>query len=45
MGRPHSLTSQQRQEARQRCAEGATFKESAASYNVSKAAIFRLGDA
>ena len=45
MGRPRSLTSQQRQEARQRRAEGATLKELAASYNVSKATISRLGDA
>jgi len=45
MGRPHSLTSQQRQEARQRRAEGATLKELATSYNVSRATISRLGAA
>ncbi len=45
MGRPSSLTSQQQQEARQRRAEGATLKELATSYNVSRATISRLRDA
>ena len=45
MGRPHSLTSWQQQEARQRRAEGATLKELATSYNVSRATISRLGAA
>jgi DNA invertase Pin-like site-specific DNA recombinase len=42
MGRPPALTSQQQAEARQRRAEGATLKELARSYGVSKATISRL---
>ena len=43
LGRPHSLISQQQQEARRRRAEGAAPKELAASYNVGRATISRLG--
>lgn len=43
MGRPPALTSQQRAEARQRRAEGATLKELAQSYNVGVSTIARLG--
>ncbi len=43
MGRPSALTSQQATEARQRRHDGATLKELAESYNVSKATISRLG--
>src|SRR6202049_4217785 len=43
MGRPPKLTPQQRKEARQRRAEGATLKELAKSYNVGAATISRLG--
>jgi len=42
MGRPPRLTPQQAAEARQRRADGATLRELAASYNVSKATISRL---
>jgi DNA invertase Pin-like site-specific DNA recombinase len=42
MGRPSSLTAQQAAEARQRRQDGATLKELAESYNVSKATISRL---
>jgi DNA invertase Pin-like site-specific DNA recombinase len=42
MGRPSALTSQQAAEARQRRQDGATLKELAESYNVSKATISRL---
>jgi len=42
MGRPPALTPQQQAEARQRRAEGATLKELARSYDVSKATISRL---
>jgi DNA invertase Pin-like site-specific DNA recombinase len=42
MGRPPALTPQQQDEARQRRAEGATLKELARSYDVSKATISRL---
>ena len=42
MGRPPALTVQQQAEARQRRREGATLKELADSYNVSKATISRL---
>jgi len=42
MGRPPALTPQQRAEARQRRAEGATLKELADSYNVGRATISRL---
>jgi DNA invertase Pin-like site-specific DNA recombinase len=41
MGRPASLTSQQRAEARQRREDGATLAELAQSYDVSKATISR----
>lgn len=44
MGRPPSLTPQQQEEARRRRAEGATLKDLATSYNVSKATISRLRD-
>ncbi len=43
MGRPSALTAQQAAEARQRRQDGATLKELAQSYNVSKATISRLG--
>ena len=43
MGRPPKLTPQQRQEARQRRAEGATLSELARSYAVSQSTISRLG--
>ena len=42
MGRPSALTAQQAAEARQRRQDGATLKELADSYNVSKATISRL---
>jgi DNA invertase Pin-like site-specific DNA recombinase len=42
MGRPPSLTPQQAAEARQRRQDGATLKELANSYNVSRATISRL---
>lgn len=42
MGRPPALTSQQQAEARQRRQDGATLKELADSYNVSRATISRL---
>jgi DNA invertase Pin-like site-specific DNA recombinase len=42
MGRPPKLTAVQKAEARQRRAEGATLKELALSYNVSRATISRL---
>src|ERR1700686_1570664 len=42
MGRPPKLTPQQRKEARQRRAEGATLKELAKSYNVGRTTISRL---
>jgi DNA invertase Pin-like site-specific DNA recombinase len=42
MGRPSALTAQQQAEARQRRQDGATLKELADSYNVSKATISRL---
>ena len=42
MGRPPALTVQQATEARQRRQDGATLKELADSYNVSKATISRL---
>jgi len=42
MGRPPSLTPQQRAEAKQRRAEGATLKELAESYNVGVATISRV---
>ena len=42
MGRPPALTPQQAAEARQRRQDGATLKELADSYNVSKATISRL---
>ena len=42
MGRPSALTTQQQAEARQRRQDGATLKELADSYNVSKATISRL---
>ena len=42
MGRPPTLTAQQQAEARQRREDGATLKELADSYNVSKATISRL---
>ncbi len=42
MGRPSTLTPQQATEARQRRQDGATLKELADSYNVSKATISRL---
>ena len=42
MGRPPRLTPQQAVEARQRRADGATLRELAASYSVSKATISRL---
>ena len=42
MGRPSALTPQQQTEARQRREDGATLKELAQSYNVSKATISRL---
>jgi DNA invertase Pin-like site-specific DNA recombinase len=42
MGRPPSLTPEQRAEARRRREEGATLQELADSYNVSKATISRL---
>jgi DNA invertase Pin-like site-specific DNA recombinase len=45
MGRPPKLTPQQRQEARQRRAEGATLSELARSYAVSESTISRLGAA
>lgn len=43
MGRPTKLTDVQKAEARQRRAEGATLKDLALSYNVSRATISRLG--
>lgn len=42
MGRPPALTTQQQAEARQQRQDGATLKELAKSYNVSKATISRL---
>lgn len=42
MGRPPRLTPQQASEARQRRQDGATLKDLADSYNVSKATISRL---
>jgi len=42
MGRPPKLTDVQKVEARQRRVEGATLKELALSYNVSRATISRL---
>ena len=45
MGRPHTLTKQQQAEARQRRRDGATLRELASSYNVSKATISRLRQA
>ena len=42
MGRPSALTVQQAAEARQRRQDGATLRELADSYNVSKATISRL---
>ena len=45
MGRPPKLTPQQRQEARQRRAEGATLSELARGYAVSESTISRLGAA
>jgi DNA invertase Pin-like site-specific DNA recombinase len=42
MGRPCALTSQQQAEARQRREDGATLKELAQSYNVSRATVSRL---
>ncbi|RYF32567.1 MAG: recombinase family protein, partial [Cytophagaceae bacterium] len=42
MGRPPALTPQQASEARRRREDGATLKELADSYNVSKATISRL---
>ena len=42
MGRPPALTPQQATEARRRRQDGATLKELAESYNVSKATISRL---
>jgi DNA invertase Pin-like site-specific DNA recombinase len=42
MGRPCVLTPQQQTEARQRRKDGATLKELAQSYNVSKATVSRL---
>jgi DNA invertase Pin-like site-specific DNA recombinase len=42
MGRPPALTPQQAAEARQRRQDGATLRELAQSYNVSKATISRL---
>jgi DNA invertase Pin-like site-specific DNA recombinase len=42
MGRPPALTAQQQAEARRRRQDGATLKELADSYNVSKATISRL---
>ena len=42
MGRPPSLSPQQKAEARKRRAEGATLKELAQSYNVGVATISRL---
>jgi DNA invertase Pin-like site-specific DNA recombinase len=42
MGRPSALTAQQQAEARRRRRDGATLKELAGSYNVSKATISRL---
>jgi DNA invertase Pin-like site-specific DNA recombinase/predicted nucleotidyltransferase len=44
MGRPPSLTPQQQEEARQRRADGATVRELAASYNVGRSTISRLGE-
>lgn len=43
MGRPPALTAQQQAEVRQRRQDGATLRELADSYNVSKATISRLG--
>ena len=43
MGRPPALTPGQAAEARQRRADGATLTELAASYNVGRATISRLG--
>jgi DNA invertase Pin-like site-specific DNA recombinase len=42
MGRPFTMTPQQQQEARRRRSEGATLRELAESYDVSKATISRL---
>jgi len=42
MGRPPALTPQQAAEARQRREDGATLRELADSYAVSKATISRL---
>ena len=42
MGRPPSLTSEQKKEAIRRRAKGATLQELADSYNVSRATISRL---
>ena len=43
MGRPPSLTPEQKKEAIRRRARGATLDELARSYNVSPATISRLG--
>jgi DNA invertase Pin-like site-specific DNA recombinase len=43
MGRPPSLTPEQKKEAIKRRAQGATLDELARSYNVSRATISRLG--
>jgi DNA invertase Pin-like site-specific DNA recombinase len=43
MGRPPSLTPEQKKEAIRRRAQGATLEELARSYNVSRATISRLG--
>jgi DNA invertase Pin-like site-specific DNA recombinase len=42
MGRPSALTPQQREEVRQRLAEGAQLADLARTYNVSRATISRL---
>jgi len=42
MGRPPKLTETQKAEARRRRAEGATLKELARSYDVSRSTISRL---
>lgn len=42
MGRPSSLTPQQREEVRQRLVEGASLADLARTYNVSRATISRL---
>jgi DNA invertase Pin-like site-specific DNA recombinase len=43
MGRPPSLTPEQKKEAASRRAQGATLEELAKSYNVSRSTISRLG--